>query len=134
WRSSSLRASKARQSVFGGFFGLSLKLVILPFFMRLCPSCGNDANDHSSHRVSDKEHMAIDQADGVEAQFVVGVTIIELDDERVQEHLGGRAEVETMLFPVGLRLGVVPLEIHCLPRTPHILIFSRNFKYANTTP
>src|SRR5271166_5344015 len=28
-------ASKARQSVFGGFLGLSLNLVIFPFFMRL---------------------------------------------------------------------------------------------------
>jgi hypothetical protein len=69
-------ASKARQSVFGGFFGLSLKLVVLPFFVRLCPSGGNDANDRPSHRVSDEEHPAVDQADGVEAQLVVGIAII----------------------------------------------------------
>jgi RNA polymerase sigma factor (sigma-70 family) len=105
--------------------------VILPFFMRFCPSGGNDANDRPSHRVSDKEHTAIDQADGVEAQFVGGVTIIELDDVHVQEHLGGRAEVETMLLPVGLRLGVVPLEVHRLPRAANILIFSRSFKDAD---
>src|SRR5262249_25517439 len=39
WRSSSLMASKARQSVLGGFLGLSLNLVVLLLFMRLRPSC-----------------------------------------------------------------------------------------------
>jgi hypothetical protein len=32
---------EARQSVFGDFFGLSLNLVILPFFMRFCPLAPN---------------------------------------------------------------------------------------------
>src|ERR1700687_1522032 len=104
-------ASNARQSVFGGFFGLSLKLVIRSFFMRLCPSGGEDANDRPSHRVSDEEHPAVDQPDGVEAKLAVGVAIIELDDVWVEEHLGGGPEVEAMLFPVGLFLGVVPLEV-----------------------
>src|SRR6266571_2271213 len=60
-RSSSLIASKRRQSVLGGFFGLSLKFVILPFFIRLCPSGGYDANDLHAHRVGDEEHPALDQ-------------------------------------------------------------------------
>src|SRR4051812_34573659 len=53
-------ASKARQSDFGGFFGLSLNFVILPFFMRLRSSC--HANDVSSHRASDEKHPALDHA------------------------------------------------------------------------
>src|SRR5208283_484601 len=94
-------ASKARQSVFGGFFGLSLNLMILPFFMRLCPSGGYDANDRPPHRVGDEEHPAIDQADSVEAKLVGGVEIVELDQIRVQENLGSRSEVDTMLLSVG---------------------------------
>src|ERR1700736_5319306 len=66
-------ASKARQSVFGGFLGLSLNLVILPFFMRLRSSCGYDANDVASQRIGDEEHSAVDQTDGVEARLASGV-------------------------------------------------------------
>jgi hypothetical protein len=105
-------ASKARQSVFGGFLGLSLKLVILPFFMRLCSSGRYDANDRTSYGVGDKEHSAIDKADGVDAKLVSGVAIIEFDQVRIQEHLDGRPEVDAVLCPVGLFLGVVPFEIH----------------------
>src|SRR5260221_12051719 len=119
-------ASKARQSVFGGFFGSSLKLVILPFFMRLCPSGGNDANDGPSHRVSNEEHPAVDHANGVEAQLVISVAIVELDHMRVQEHLGGRPEVEAVLLPVGFLLGVVPFEVHRSPR-PYIFWYSLAF-------
>jgi hypothetical protein len=84
--------------------------------MRLCPSGGNDTNDCPSHRVSDEEHPAVDQADGVEAQLAVGVAVIELDHVRVQEHPGGGPKVEAVLLPVGLLLGVVPLEVHHVRR------------------
>jgi nitrogen fixation-related uncharacterized protein len=78
-------ASKARQSVFGGFFGLSLNLVILSFFMWLRSSGGYDANDVASHRLDDEEHSAVYQSDGVEAQLASGVEVIELDYVRIQE-------------------------------------------------
>src|SRR5712671_2210174 len=94
WRCSSLMASKARQSVFGGFFGLSLNLVILPFFMRLCSSCGYDANDVVPHRIGDEEHSAVDQADSVQAQLASVVEVIELDHVRVREHFRGRSKVD----------------------------------------
>jgi len=109
-------ASKARQSVFGGFFGLSRNLVVLPFFMRLCSSGGYDANDVISQCVSDKEHPAVDQADSVEAQLASGVEVIELDHVRVQEHFRGRSKVDTVLLPVGQLLGAVPFEVHRKPR------------------
>src|SRR5258708_7762850 len=83
WRSSSLMASNTRQSVLGGLFGLSLNFVILPFFMRLCPSGGYDANDRPSHRVGDEKHSAFDQADSIEAQLVDRIEIVELDHMRV---------------------------------------------------
>src|SRR5207244_6459320 len=70
---------KVRDSVFGGVFGLSLKFVIFPFFLGLCPSGGYDSNDRLSHRGGDEEHPAVDQANGVEAQLMVGIAIIELD-------------------------------------------------------
>src|SRR5437667_7268230 len=47
-------ASKARQSLFGGFFELSLNLVIFSFFMRLGSSRRNDANDSAPHRVGNR--------------------------------------------------------------------------------
>ena len=96
-------ASNARQSVFGGLFGLSLYFVILPFFMRLRSSCGYDANDVTPHDVGDKEHAAVDQANRIEPQLTSGITVIELDDVRVQEHLRRRLEVETVpTHPTGL--------------------------------
>src|SRR5438132_9475346 len=79
WRSFSLMASKARQSVFGGFFGLSLNLVIPFSFMRFRSSGGYDANDRPSHRVGDEEHSGVDHANCVETQLVGGVEIVELD-------------------------------------------------------
>jgi len=69
--------------------------------MRLCPSGGYAANDRPSHRVGDEKHSAIDQADSMEAQFVGRTEIVELDHMRVQEHLRGGSEVDTMLRPVG---------------------------------
>jgi hypothetical protein len=70
-------ASKARQSLFGGFFELSLNLVILPFFMRLRSSFGYGPDNIVSHRVGDEEHSAIGQTDSIEAQLAGGVEIIE---------------------------------------------------------
>src|ERR1700730_1963823 len=110
WRSSSLIASKARQSVFGGFLGLSLNFVILLFFMRLRSSRGYDTNDGAPHRVGDKKHAAVDQADRIETQLVGRIEIVELDHIGIQEHLRGRSKVDAMLPPVGLFLGVVPFE------------------------
>src|SRR5438132_13568186 len=84
WRSALLMASKARQSVLGGRFGLSLNFVILPFFMRLGPSGGYDANDRPSRRVGDEKHSGIDPADSMEAHFVGRTEIVALDHRRVQ--------------------------------------------------
>src|SRR5579863_4061948 len=109
-------ASKARQSVLGGLFGLSLNLVILPFFMRLRSSCGYDASDIAPHRVGDEEHSPVDQTDRVEAQLAGGIEIIKLDHIGVEEHLRRRSEVDAMLFSVGLFLGAVPFEVHCDPQ------------------
>ena len=78
WRSSSLMASKVRQSVFGSFFGSSLNLVILLFFMRLRSSGGYNTNDVAPHRVGDEEHPAVDQANSVETQLASGIAVIEL--------------------------------------------------------
>jgi hypothetical protein len=75
-------ASKARQSVFGGFLGLSLNLVIFPFFMRLRSSRGYDANDIIPHRVGDEQHPTVNQADRVEAQLVRCTEVVELDHIR----------------------------------------------------
>src|SRR6202035_27115 len=50
-----LIVSKACQSVFGGFLGLSLNFVILPFFMRLRSSRGYDTNDGAPHSRLDAE-------------------------------------------------------------------------------
>src|SRR5260370_17130297 len=108
-------ASKARQSVFGGFFGLSLNLVILPFFMRLRSSCGYDANDVVPHRIGDEEHSAVDQADSVEAQLASAVEVIELDHVRVQDHFGGLSKVATVLLPAAHLLAPLPSETHRNP-------------------
>src|SRR5437588_6384522 len=110
WRSASLMASKARQSVLGGFFGSSLNFVILPLFMRFRSSCGYDANDVASQRAGDEEHSAVDQADGVEARLSGGIEIVKLDQVRVQEHLRGCSEAEAVLLPIGSLLGAVPFE------------------------
>jgi hypothetical protein len=115
-RSSSLMASKARQSVLGGLFGLSLNLVILPFFMRLRSSCGYDANDVAPHCTGDEEHSPVDETDRVEAQRASGIDIIKLDHIGVKEHLRRRPEVDAVLLPVGLFLGAVPLEGDREPR------------------
>src|SRR5947209_1873902 len=115
-------ASKARQSVFGGFFGLSLNFVILPFFMRLRPSCGDDAGRVGPHCISDEEHSSVDETDSVEAQLATGVEIIKLDHMRVQEHSRSRSEVDTVLLPVGLFLGGIPFEAHA--SNSIVLIFS----------
>jgi hypothetical protein len=56
WRFASLIASKARQSLFGGFFGLSLKVVIFPFFMWFRSSGGYDTNDVTTQRVAKYPH------------------------------------------------------------------------------
>src|SRR3974390_3056617 len=109
-------ASKARQLLFGGFFGLSLKLVIFPFLMRLRSSCGYDADDIVPYRVGDEEHPLVDQTNGVEARLAVSIEIVKLDHKRVQEHFRRRSEVDTMLFPIGLFLAAVPFEVHCEPR------------------
>src|SRR5271166_3641690 len=111
-------ASNARQSVFGGFFGSSLNLVILPFFMRLRSSGGYDSNFVASSRVSDEEHPTLDHADRVETQLAGRVDVIELDHIGVEEHFRGRPEVDAMLLAVGLLLRAVPLEVHRKPRAP----------------
>ena len=97
-------ASKARQSVFGGFFGLSLNFVILPFFMRLRSSCGYDADHVAPHCISDEEHSSVDETDSVETQFTTGVEIIILDHIRVQEHFRSRSKVDTVFLSIGLFL------------------------------
>ena len=92
---SSLMASKARQSDFGGFFGLSLNLVILSFFMWLRSSGGYDANDVASHRIGDEKHSAVDQSDGVETQLARGIDVIELEHVRIQEHFRVRSKARS---------------------------------------
>src|SRR5260370_12295300 len=109
-------ASKARQSLLGGLFGLSLNLVILPFFMRFRSSGGYDADDVVPHRVGHEQHSPVDQTNGVEARFASGIEIIKLDRIRVQEHLRRRSKVGAVLLPVGLFLGTVPFELHFEPR------------------
>src|SRR5687768_16907349 len=109
-------ASKARQSVLGGLFGLSLNLVILPFFMRLRSSCGYDASDVAPHRIGDEEHSAVDETDSAESQLATSIEIIKLDHIGAQEHLRRRSEVDAVLLPVGLLLGAVPFEVHREPR------------------
>src|ERR1700722_162153 len=96
--------SKARQSDFGGFFGLSLNLVVLPSFMWLRSSRGDDAHDVTSYRRGDNEHPALDKTDCVEAQLAGGIAIVELDEIGIQEHLRGRSEVDAVLLPVRLLL------------------------------
>jgi hypothetical protein len=71
-----------------------------------------NANDVDSQCVSDKEHSAVYQSDGVEAQLASGVEVIELDHVRIQEHFRGRSKVNTVLFAVGQLLGAVPYEVH----------------------
>src|ERR1700730_14735046 len=115
WRSASLMASKACQSVFGSFFGLSLNLVIFPLFMRLRSSCGYDADNLAPHCIGDEEHSAVDQTDGIKAQLATVIEIIKLDHIRIQEHFRRRPEVDTVLLPVGLFLGAVPVEVQCGP-------------------
>src|SRR6266568_1423510 len=105
-------ASNARQSVFGGLFGLSLYFVILPLFMRLRSSGGNDANDGTPHGIGDEKHAAVDQADRIEPLLTSSIAIIELDDVRVQEHLRRRLEVDAMLPSISELLGSIPFEIH----------------------
>src|SRR5205085_5292593 len=78
WRCSSLIASKARQSVFGGFFGLSLNLVIPLLFMRLRSSGGYDADHVALHRVGHVQHSAVDKTDCIETQFAGSIAVIEL--------------------------------------------------------
>src|SRR5947209_1690452 len=113
-------ASNRRQSVFGGFLGLSLNLVIFSFFMWLCPSGGYDAQDRSSYyRVSNEENPAFDHANCIETHLVGGIQIVELDYMRVQEHPRGRSKVDAVLFPVGEFLHSVPFEFHRGSR-PHI--------------
>src|SRR5712692_4795822 len=80
-------ASKARQSLFGGFFELSLNLVIFSFFMRLGSSRRNDANDSTPHGIGDAKHSAVDQADRIETQLLGGTEIIEVDDIGIEERL-----------------------------------------------
>jgi hypothetical protein len=106
-----IMASKARQSVFGDFFGLSLSLVILPFFMRLRSSCGYDANDVAAYRISDEEHSPVDQTAGVEAQLAGGIEIIKLDHIGVQEHLRRRSEVDAVLRSIRIPLRAPTLNV-----------------------
>src|SRR5260370_15829248 len=124
-------ASKARQSLFGGLFGLSLNLVILSFFMRLRYFGRYDENDVCSHRVSDKEHPAVDKTDSIETHLASRTEVIELDHIRVQEHPRRSSEVDAVLLPVGLFLGVIPFKVHRTP-TSNILIFSTCGKTAKT--
>src|SRR5580658_6823415 len=104
--------SKARQSDFGGFFELSLNLVVLPSFTWLRSSRGDDANEVASHRIGHKEHPPLDRADCVEAQLAGGTAIVELDEIGIQEHFRGRLEVDAVLLPVGLLFDGVPFESH----------------------
>jgi hypothetical protein len=60
-------ASKARQSVLGGRLGLSLNLVVLPFFMGLGASRRNDTGDVASDRIGDNKRSAVNEADCIEA-------------------------------------------------------------------
>jgi len=80
--------------------------------MRLRSSGGYDPNDGAPHRIGDEEHSPVDNADRVETQLVGCIEIIEFDHVRVQEDLRGRAEVDTMLLPVGLLLGVARPRIY----------------------
>src|SRR5262245_45525399 len=112
WRSSSVMASKARQSVFGGRFGSSLNLVVLPFFMGLGASRRNDAGHIASDRIGDNEQPAVDEADRIEAGLARGIAVLEIDDEGIKEHLRGRPEVDAMLLAIVLLLDIVSLELH----------------------
>ncbi|HEV3270722.1 MAG TPA: hypothetical protein VGZ93_00905, partial [Candidatus Methylacidiphilales bacterium] len=108
--------SKARQSVFGGFLGLSLNFVILPFFMWLRSSRGYDANDSAPHRIADEKHSAIDQPNRTKTPLIGSTEIIELDYVRVQKHLCCGSKVDSVLLPVCLFLGGAPLKVHGEPR------------------
>jgi len=92
--------------------------------MRFRSSCGYDADDVASHRAGDEEHSAVDQTNSVEACLAGGTEIVKLDHIRVQEDLRGRAEVDTMLVPVGLFLGAVSFEVHRKSPTRNVLISS----------
>jgi hypothetical protein len=69
--------------------------------MRFCASGGNDTNDGASYRIGDNEHPAVYHADGVEAQLIFNVAVLNLDHMRVEKDLGGRIED---LHGVGLGL------------------------------
>ncbi len=75
--------------------------------MRLRSSGGYDANDGVSHRVSDEEHLTVDQADSIETRLASRIEIIELDYVRDQEHLDRSLEVDAMLLTVALFLGAI---------------------------
>jgi predicted ATP-grasp superfamily ATP-dependent carboligase len=83
--------------------------------MWLRSSRGYDTNNGAPHRVGDKKHSAIDQTNRTETQLIRSIEIIELDHVRVQEHLCGGSEVESVLLPVRLFLGGVPLKIRGEP-------------------
>jgi hypothetical protein len=117
----------------GGLFGLSLNLVILPFFMRLRSSCGYDANDVAPHCIGDEEHSPVDETDRVEAQLASGIDIIKLD------HIGGP---RTPSPPSGSRCRACsgwPVPWCCPIRSPsrapapNILILSTFHKADRTT-
>src|SRR6516164_9483430 len=90
-------ASKARQSLLGGLFALSLNLVIFPFFMRLRSSGGYDAHNVAPYRVSDEEHSVVDQTNGIKTQLAGGIEVIELDHVRVQKHAAVRKSTPCFL-------------------------------------
>src|ERR1700693_4333796 len=94
-------ASKTRQSIFGGFFGSSLNLVVFPFFIRLRSSGGYDADDVTSQRVGDEKHAALDKTDGIEAHLAGATNFVELDHIWVQEDLGGGSEIDAVLLDTG---------------------------------
>jgi len=78
------------------YFGLSLDLVILPFFVWLRSSGGYDANAVASHRIGDEEHSTVYQSDDVKAHLASGAEVIELDHVRIQEHFCSRSKVDAV--------------------------------------
>src|SRR6266699_2453687 len=107
-------ASKARQSVFGGFFGLSLNFVILPFFMRLRSSCGYDADHVAPHCISDEKSI---RPSTRPIALKRNSPLASRSSHTGPGTLSQPFESRHRVLPIGLFLSAVPLEDHCEPRT-----------------
>src|SRR5579859_711766 len=121
-------ASKARQSVLGGLFGLSLYFVIFPFLMRLRSSRRDDAHRIAPHCISDKKHAVVDKTNSIETQFAAGMQVVELDHIQIQKDPGRGPEDYAVLPQVDPFFGSVPFEIHSGCSDVSILIFSTSDK------